>query len=395
MQAAIGYLRVSTQEQGKSGLGLGAQRQAIEAFACNEGMPVLAWYQDIQTGGGADALQLRPGLAAALKHARKTRFALIVSRLDRLSRNVHFISGLMEHKVHFVVAALGRDCDNFTLHIYASLAEQERKMVSERIKAALAIAKAQGRMNSRGRKRSKVWYRRFMEMSKEARQKAAGERAELYRAHIEWALRQPSWSGGAISFHEAAKKLNAKGVPSITQRSWGGSQVQRMARRLRLVHPQSFFISDDELHAGLRKVLPKEPLCTVDELVKNPYWARRLGRGRVHKALRKYRSELVKNEPEYERIGWQLDRWTEMRLRVMRLKRKEPNLFAYAIYDQLVPNPGVTVHWVRQIIHEYCLGSCEVSRRTNRYWNSRRWRWEKAALRLQQGMVERKTRRLH
>jgi DNA invertase Pin-like site-specific DNA recombinase len=383
MQAAIGYLRVSTQEQGKSGLGLDAQRRAIEAFAGNEEMPILAWYQDIQTGGGADALLLRPGLASALKHARKSRCALIVSRLDRLSRNVHFISGLMEHKVHFVVAALGRDCDNFTLHIYASLAEQERKMISERIKAALAVAKAQGRMKSRGRKRSKAWYRRFLELSQEAKQKAAGERAELYRAHIEWALRQPSWHGAAISFHEAAKKLNAKGVPSITERSWSGAQVQRMARRLKLDHPQSFFIADDALYAGVLKITSKSPLCTVDELVKHPHWSRPLGRGRVHKALRKYRSELVKSEPEYKRIGWQLDRWTEARIRVIRIKRKQPNLFAYAIYDQLIPNPGVTVHWVRQIIHEYCLGSCEVSRRTNRYWNSRRWRLEKAARRLQ------------
>ena len=395
MPAAIGYLRVSTQEQGKSGLGLGGQRRAIEAFASNEEMPILAWYQDIQTGGGADALLLRPGLASALKHARKARCALIVSRLDRLSRNVHFISGLMEHKVHFVVAALGRDCDNFTLHIYASLAEQERKMVSERIKAALAVAKLQGRMNSRGRKRSKAWYRRFMEMSKEARQKAAAERAELYRAHIEWALRQPSWHGGAISFHEAAKKLNAKGVPSITERSWGGAQVQKMARRLRLEHPQSFFISADELHTGVLKILSKAPLCTVEELIKNPHWPRPLGRGRVRKALKVYRAELAKNEPEYKRIGWQLDRWTEMRLRVLRLKRKYPNLFAYAIYDLLVPNPGVTVHWVRQIIHEYCLGSCEVSRRTNRYWNSRRWRREKAARRLKLMMAENKNRRLY
>jgi DNA invertase Pin-like site-specific DNA recombinase len=383
MQTAIGYLRVSTQEQGKSGLGLGAQRRAIETFASNEDTPIIAWYQDIQTGGGADALLLRPGLASALKHARKARCALIVSRLDRLSRNVHFISGLMEHKVHFVVAALGRDCDNFTLHIYASLAEQERKMISERIKAALAVAKAQGRMNSRGRKRSKAWYGRFMEMSIEARQKAAHERAELYRAHIEWALRQPSWHGGAISFHEAAKKLNLKGVPSITERSWSGAQVQRMARRLKLDHPQFFFIPDDELHLGIRKIASKSPLCTVESIVKNPHWPRPLGRGRVHKALKKYRAELVKGEPEYKRIGWHLDRWTEMRLRVMRLKRNYPKLFAYAIYDQLVPNPGVTVHWVRQIIHEYCLGSCEVSRRTNKYWNSRRWRREKAARRLQ------------
>ena len=69
---------------------------------------------------------------------------MIVSRLDRLSRNVHFITGLMEHRVHFIVAALGKDCDDFTLHIYASLAEQERKMISERVKAAHAASKRRG-----------------------------------------------------------------------------------------------------------------------------------------------------------------------------------------------------------------------------------------------------------
>src|SRR5208282_3697691 len=144
MKEAIGYLRVSTREQGRSGLGLAAQRFEIETFGKREGFTVKSWHQDVQTGAGTDALLLRPGLAAALKEARAARAPLIVSRLDRLSRNVHFIPGLMEHKVHFVVAVLGRDCDNFTLHIYASLAEQERKMISERLKAAFAIAKAKG-----------------------------------------------------------------------------------------------------------------------------------------------------------------------------------------------------------------------------------------------------------
>src|SRR6266851_8513541 len=141
MKDAIGYLRVSTREQGRSGLGLAAQRHDIEAFGAREGFSVKTWYQDIQTGAGKDALLLRPGLAAALKEARAARCPLIVSRLDRLSRNVHFITGLMEHKVHFIVAALGRDCDNFTLHIYASLAEAERRMISERTKAGLARSK--------------------------------------------------------------------------------------------------------------------------------------------------------------------------------------------------------------------------------------------------------------
>jgi DNA invertase Pin-like site-specific DNA recombinase len=144
MQAAIGYLRVSTAEQGRSGLGLAAQRHEIESFGAREGFSIRTWQQDVQTGAGADALLLRPGLAAALKEAKSARCPLIVSRLDRLSRNVHFITGLMEHHVHFMVAALGRDCDPFTLHIYASLAEQERKLISDRNRAAAAARKRRG-----------------------------------------------------------------------------------------------------------------------------------------------------------------------------------------------------------------------------------------------------------
>ncbi|HKF97023.1 MAG TPA: recombinase family protein [Steroidobacteraceae bacterium] len=111
MQAAIGYLRVSKKEQGRSGLGLEAQRHEMEVFGEREGFAVTSWHQDVQTGAGADALLLRPGLAAALKAAESARCPLIVSRLDRLSRNVHFVSGLMEHRVHFIVAAFGRDCE--------------------------------------------------------------------------------------------------------------------------------------------------------------------------------------------------------------------------------------------------------------------------------------------
>jgi DNA invertase Pin-like site-specific DNA recombinase len=105
MSNAVGYLRVSTSEQGRSGIGLAAQRSDIETFAKPEGIEVSSWYQDVQTGTGADALLLRPGLATALKEARAARCPLIVSRLDRLSRNVHFITGLMEQRVQFIVAA--------------------------------------------------------------------------------------------------------------------------------------------------------------------------------------------------------------------------------------------------------------------------------------------------
>jgi DNA invertase Pin-like site-specific DNA recombinase len=179
MQAAIGYLRVSTREQGRSGLGLAAQRSEIEGFGARQGISVKSWYQDVQTGAGADALQLRAGLAAALKEAKSVRCPLIVSRLDRLSRNVHFISGLMEHRVHFIVAALGRDCDHFVLHIYASLAEQERKLISERLKAAAAIQKRRGQKFGL-QLRSRAWRQHVTALAHAALSKAADERAEAY-----------------------------------------------------------------------------------------------------------------------------------------------------------------------------------------------------------------------
>jgi DNA invertase Pin-like site-specific DNA recombinase len=233
---AVGYLRVSTREQGRSGLGLAAQRFEIEAFGAREGVSVKSWYQDVQTGAGADALQMRPGLAAALKEAQDEHLPLIVSRLDRLSRNVHFITWLMEHKVHFIVAAFGRDCDDFTLHIYASVAEQERKMISERIKAALARSKKKLGMSQPFR-RTKAFRRRIQACSAAAVHKAAVERAEAYRMHIEWALRQPGWLGRPITVYRAAAKLNERNIPSPWDKRWWGTSLGRMARRLGLRHP--------------------------------------------------------------------------------------------------------------------------------------------------------------
>jgi DNA invertase Pin-like site-specific DNA recombinase len=229
MKDAVGYLRVSAKEQCRSRLGLAAQRHDIATFGERQGFKLKGWYQDIQTGAGKDALLMRPGLAAALKHARTGRCPLMVSRLDRLSRNVHFISGLMEHKVHFVVAAFGRDCDPFTLHIYASIAEQERKMISQRLKAAFAVAKAKGRKFglacvSRSRRRI------IIAKGLAALRKAELERAEAYRLHIEWALRQPSvfGSGRPISFMAAAAKLNDRNIASPMGGSWTAATLMRM-----------------------------------------------------------------------------------------------------------------------------------------------------------------------
>ena len=107
-------------------------------------MTIVAEYTEVETGKGADALNRRPQLAAALKHAKRERASVCVAKLDRLSRDVAFISSLMAQRVSFIVCALGRNVDPFTLHIYAALAEQERRMISERTKAGLAAAKKRG-----------------------------------------------------------------------------------------------------------------------------------------------------------------------------------------------------------------------------------------------------------
>jgi DNA invertase Pin-like site-specific DNA recombinase len=141
---AVAYIRVSTQKQAKSGLGLEAQADAITAFAKAEGYKLVARFTEQESGKGADALDRRPHLAAAIKAAKKAGGPVIVSKLDRLSRDVHFISGLMAHKVPFITVELGADTDPFILHLFAALAQKERALISARTKQALAAAKQRG-----------------------------------------------------------------------------------------------------------------------------------------------------------------------------------------------------------------------------------------------------------
>src|ERR1700736_619320 len=142
----VAYLRVSTSRQGRSGLGIEAQRENIARFAAAEGYEVIGEYVEVETGKGADALERRPQLTAALSAARKRKGSVVVAKLDRLSRDVHFISGLMSHKVPFIVTELGADVDPFILHLYAALSEKERNLIAGRTKAALAMRKAQGKV---------------------------------------------------------------------------------------------------------------------------------------------------------------------------------------------------------------------------------------------------------
>jgi DNA invertase Pin-like site-specific DNA recombinase len=140
----IAYVRVSTERQGRSGLGLEGQHEAIARFCTAEGDTIAAEYVEVETAKGADALDRRPQLAAALAHAKRIGCPVVVAKLDRLSRDVAFIASLMAQRVPFVVCDLGPHADPFMLHIYAALAEQERRMISTRTKSALAAAKARG-----------------------------------------------------------------------------------------------------------------------------------------------------------------------------------------------------------------------------------------------------------
>jgi DNA invertase Pin-like site-specific DNA recombinase len=135
----VAYLRVSTTRQGERGLGMDAQRAAVEAFARQKSRPILDTFVEVESGKRSD----RPELAKALDAAKKSKATLVIAKLDRLARNVAFIANLMDAKVDFV-AVDQPHASRFTIHIMSAVAEDETRRISERTKAALAAAKARG-----------------------------------------------------------------------------------------------------------------------------------------------------------------------------------------------------------------------------------------------------------
>jgi DNA invertase Pin-like site-specific DNA recombinase len=226
-QKAIAYVRVSTEQQGRSGLGLEAQHAAIRTFAEREGLDVGEWFTEVESGKGRDALDRRPQLAAALRAARKARCSVLVAKLDRLSRDVHFISGLMSERVEFIVTELGRQADPFVLHLFAALAEKERALIAERTKAGLAAAKRQGQklgMSGKSKAAARAIQRRGAE--------ANAERAEAWAQGNRWAIESALREAG--SYLGAAKLLTARGVVTATGGAWYASSVRNVALRLGL-----------------------------------------------------------------------------------------------------------------------------------------------------------------
>lgn len=217
MKQYVIYKRVSTEDQGKSGLGLAAQERDIQLFLTGfTEVPyeVLADYTEVETGKADD----RPRLAEALSLVRKTGADLLVAKLDRLSRKVSFIATVMDDpKVRLRVASMPY-ADKFQLHIYAALAEQEREFISARTKAALAEAKARG--TQLGGLRDKTMKRNaVMQANAEAR-------AERVSGII-----MPLREAGR-PLREIAEHLNRAGVPTARGGQWQASQVMRTLERL-------------------------------------------------------------------------------------------------------------------------------------------------------------------
>jgi len=217
----VGYIRVSTEKQGKSGLGQEAQLSAITKFAEAEGFDLVATFVEVESGKGSDAMSRRPQLAAALADARRRKCPVIVAKLDRLSRDVHFISGLMSHKTPFIAAELGADADPFMLHLYAALAEKERTMISQRTREALKAAKDRGVVLGNP-------------SLADVRQRATASvkaNADRFARNVLPVIREIQ-SGGVTSHRAVARTLNARGVATARGGQWSAVQVGAILQRI-------------------------------------------------------------------------------------------------------------------------------------------------------------------
>lgn len=209
----VTYLRVSTDKQGRSGLGLEAQRETVTTFAAGRSGTVLAEFVEVESGARSD----RPELAAALAAAKRAGATLLIAKLDRLARSVALISTLMEAKVEFVACDFP-DASRFVLHLMAAVAEHERELISARTRAALAAAKARG--VKLGTYSQILAARRI-------------EEAQSYARSVENELRDIIASG-ARTVREIATVLNEREIPAPAGGRWWPSSTGKLLQRLNI-----------------------------------------------------------------------------------------------------------------------------------------------------------------
>ena len=217
MRKFVTYKRVSSQEQGKSGLGLEAQERDIQLFLENYAdapFEVVGEFVEVHSGADND----RPRLTDAIALAKKENAVLVVSKLDRLSRRVSHLSALMEERgLDFKVAQMPH-ADRFQLHIYAALAEQERQFISQRTKSALAAAKARGVRLGATKNTVAAMVKARQEQAKRDAQKVAGVVLPLKAA--------------GSSLRHICEVLNASGARTSRGGHFHPSLVSRMVKTL-------------------------------------------------------------------------------------------------------------------------------------------------------------------
>ncbi len=223
--AFVAYYRVSTQQQGQSGLGLEAQRSSVARFVDSQRGTIVAEFTETESGKKAHN---RPALARAIEAARRQGSVLLIAKLDRLARNVHFVSGLMESNVKFIAVDMPTT-DRLMLHVQAAFAEEEARRISQRTKEALAAAKRRGVvLGATGR------------VLAERHKREAQERSERFRPAVEQALQL-----GLTTTRQIRDWLNASGVASPCGGRWHLPNTFRTLQRLGVSlprarkHPQS------------------------------------------------------------------------------------------------------------------------------------------------------------
>jgi len=216
----VTYYRVSTAQQGKSGLGLEAQRAGVGAFLNGGQWEVVGEFEEVETGKGSNALDKRPQLRAALAACKKQGATLLIAKLDRLARNVHFVTGLLESGVEFVAADMPH-ANKVMIQMYAVMSEWERDQISARTKAALAAAKARGVvLGAAGAANLKG--------NIEERQAVADRFAEGIRPIIE------GMKAKGLSQRQMVVALNDAGLPAPKGGQWVLSQLQRIINRINI-----------------------------------------------------------------------------------------------------------------------------------------------------------------